>query len=110
LPEPKIRITIIDDSDERACEGKCGTDWSKPQSLAQARETIAGQFGDGVRLEYVDLQKAGDTDFLREIKSQTKGMPLPMLFSNGRPRIAGQFDLRQLIDVVEVDLEKAEGA
>jgi len=105
LPEPRVRVTIIDDSAARSCEGNCGVDWSKPESLAPAREKISERFGDDVRLEYVDLSQATDTGFLREVGLQTKGMPLPILLANGRPRIAGEFDLRQLMDVIEVDLE-----
>ena len=32
-------------------------------------------------------------------------MPLPVLLANGRPRIAGEFDIRQLLDVIEAGLE-----
>jgi hypothetical protein len=108
LPEPKVTVTIIDDTSVHACEGDCAVDWAKPKSLAQARQKIADRFGDDVGLEYVDLPKAAETDFLREVKARTTGMPFPILLANRDPRIAGEFDLRQLIDVIEAELEKTE--
>jgi hypothetical protein len=38
-----------------------------------------------------------------EIRS--KGLSVPLLLINGRLRVAGQFDIRQIIDAVEAEME-----
>lgn len=108
MPEPRVRITIVDDSTSQTCAANCGTDWSSPEALRTARQDILSRFGDEAKLEYVDLPKATDNEDLRRIKSQVSGLPLPVLLTNGRPRIAGEFDGRQLMDVIEADLEEME--
>jgi glutaredoxin len=106
LPEPRVRIAIVSDtSSSQACAAKCGIDWSKPEILGAARQQVVERFGDTASLEYVDLPKSGNTAAVKKMKSAVKGMPLPVLLANGRPHIAGQFDLRQVMDVIEAALE-----
>lgn len=106
MPEPRIRITIVDDSSGRdACEGNCGVDWSSPEAFGEALEKVAERFGERARLTYVDLPKARESKNLASIRKRIQGMPLPVLLANGKPRIAGEFDTRQLMDVIEADLE-----
>jgi hypothetical protein len=112
LPERKIRITIVDGAAGRDCAAArgcavdCGIDWSKPGQIDAARREVRSRFGDRVSLDYVDLPGAKDSPAVREMKRSLRGMPSPVLLADGRPRIAGEFDLRQLMDVIEVGLEE----
>jgi hypothetical protein len=105
LANSGIKITIIDDSVNQPCSGNCGNDWSQPEAINTARQEIYNRFGPLVELEYIDLPKAEGLPDVRRIKTLVQGMPLPVLLANGRPRIAGEFDMRQLMDVVETDIE-----
>ena len=106
MPERKVRITIVDDtSSPRACTGNCGTDWSSAESTNATREQISARFGGLAELEYVDLHRAGNKPVTAKLRGTVTGMPFPVLLADGRPRIAGEFDLRQILDVIEVDLE-----
>ncbi len=100
-----VRITIIDDSTADLCDANCGVDWSKPEAVDLARERISERFGDRAKLEYLDLPNARRTKRLHDIREKIAGLPMPVLLSNGHPRIAGEFDTRQLLDVIEADLE-----
>lgn len=106
MPEPRVKIAIVaDPSSSQACAAKCGTDWSKPEILTAARQQVLDRFGDLASLEYVDLPRSGNAAAVKKMKSTVKGMPLPVLLANGRPRIAGEFDFRQVMDVIEAALE-----
>jgi len=104
LPDPRVVVTIIDDPSVHRCEGNCAVDWSKPESLELAREKVAARFGGDARLEYVDLATAGNTDSLERLRDVAGGS-LPILVTNGRPRVFGEFDIRQILDVIEADIE-----
>ncbi len=106
MPEPRVKIAIVaDTASSQACAAKCGTDWSKPEVLGTARQQVIQRFGGLASLEYVGLPNSGNAASVRKMKSTVKGMPLPVLLANGRPRIAGEFDLRQVMDVIEAALE-----
>jgi hypothetical protein len=106
LSERKVKITIVDDTaSPRTCTGNCGTDWSRAESTNAAREQISGRFGRLAELEYVDLHRVGNKAATAKLRATVTGMPFPVLLADGRPRIAGEFDLRQIMDVIEVDLE-----
>ncbi len=106
MPRP-VRITIVDDSAAAPCDANCGTDWSRPEAVTLARQRITERFGDRAKLEYFDLRNARATKRLDDIKAKIMGLPMPVLLSNGHTRIAGEFDTRQLLDVIEADLEAA---
>jgi disulfide oxidoreductase YuzD len=107
LVERTIRVTIIDDSRGEKCDARCGVDWASGEALTLAERRIKDRFGDRIRLEYLDISDppAGcrASELVPEIKS--KDLPLPMLLVNGETRIPGQFDIRQLLDVIEVETE-----
>ncbi len=106
MPDPRVKVTIVDDSSSPSrCGEGCGTDWSKSESIEVARTQITARFGKIAALEYVDLTGSAKPAAVRKIRSTVKGMPLPVLLANGKPRIAGEFDLRQIMDVIEADLE-----
>lgn len=106
MPEPKVKITIVDDTSRPSrCTEGCGTDWTRAESIEAARQQIVRKFGRLATLEYVDLVKSTKPAAVKKMKSTVKGMPVPVLLANGRPRIAGEFDIRRILDVIEADLE-----
>ena len=72
-----------------------------------AAERIKNQFGDRVQLEYLDLARPITSDHALELSRQVrdKGLSLPLLVIDGQPRISGQFDIRQLVNAIEVEVE-----
>ena len=102
-----IQITIIDDSRRQECEAECGLDWSSPEALALANRRIKDRFGGKVRLVYLNLSEAvANHDILQWNEViKNKNLSLPLLLLNGQLRISGQFDIRQLLDTIEVELE-----
>ncbi len=107
LIEHTIQITIIDDSRGEKCDAYCGEDWSSPEALALAKQRIKDRFGDKIELQYLDLSKAmanQDTLEWNEV-IKNKNLSLPLLLINGQPRISGQFDIRQLLDAIEAEIE-----
>jgi|PlaIllAssembly_1097288.scaffolds.fasta_scaffold2768084_2 hypothetical protein len=105
LPETKLIVTIVDKANSQVCAGNCGGDWSLPEILETAQQRINQRFDKQVNLEYIDLLNAEDSENIRNIRETVKDMPLPVLLADGRPRITGAFDMRQLLDVIETCLE-----
>lgn len=102
-----IHITILDDTRKQECDASCGEDWSLPETIALANQRIKDRFGEKVTLEYLDLPGATANqrtlEWDRIIKN--KNLSLPLLLVNGELRISGQFDIRQLLDVVDAEIE-----
>jgi len=107
MNKASIEINIIDESDRRDCDAACGTDWSSPDALALATRQVRERFGGGARLEYLDLSRSTRDRQAREWRHaiREKNLSVPLLLINGRLRIAGQFDIRQLVDAVEAEME-----
>ena len=109
LPEVKLHIDIVNDNivDDRAdktCRGSCGFDWSSAETLNTVRQQVLDRFGDKIDISYNDLSKAGIKD-IHTMKEMSSEIAMPVLLVNNRLRIAGGFDSRQLMDVIEVELE-----
>ncbi|MBI2831664.1 MAG: hypothetical protein HYX79_05355 [Chloroflexi bacterium] len=102
-----MKVTIIDDSIANKCEGHCGTDWSSAESRDLAARRIEERFGGGIDLEYVDLSSPMPTNHALKFKKMAghEKIPLPLLLLDGQPKISGQFDMRQLLDAIETELE-----
>ena len=102
-----IQITIVDDSKSEKCDAHCGVDWSSAEAIALARQRIKDRFGDKIQLEYLDLSKAMANRRALELNRmvKNKNLSLPLLLINGEPRISGQFDIRQLLDVIDAEME-----
>ena len=100
-----IRVTIVIDSKGTKCEGACGLDWTSTDNLTSVQKSVAGRFGNTVEIELLDLF-SGDrrAPSLRERISEGN-FNLPLLLVNDEVRIAGEFDARQLIDTIEVEVE-----
>ncbi len=102
-----IQVTIVDDSAGEKCDARCGVDWSSVEAIALATERIKDRFGDRIQLEYLDLSKPIINHHALELRKQVmdKNLSLPLLVINGQPRISGQFNIRQLVDAIEVEVE-----
>jgi len=112
LAEHDIQITIINDSRRVECEAECGIDWSSPEALTLATRRIKDRFGDKIQLAYLDLSRGVDNDVTLKWSEviKSKNLLLPLLLVNGQLRISGRFDIRQLLDTVEVEIELGIGA
>jgi len=78
-------------------------DWSHPEILKLAEERLRSRYGAKVQLDYVDLAQLGYT--FCEVGELDEEAPFPRLLINGLVKIAGDFDLRMLLDAVEVEAE-----
>lgn len=102
-----IEILIVDDSRVEKCESSCGVDWSAAGSITLAKKQIKDRFGLRVRWKYLDLSASKGGRQVLELKREVedKGLSLPVLVVNGEPRIAGQFDLRMVLDAIDAEIE-----
>ena len=102
-----MRVYILGDSSLSRCEANCGTDWSSSEAVSLARKQVQERFGKEIELEYVDLSEAaGKEEIVRLTGEKTaEDIQLPLLVINGMTRISGQFDIRQLFDIIETEIE-----
>ncbi len=104
----KIRVTILGDSSAPPCEGDCAINWLDPEHRALATKELARRFGSDVGVEFVDVsgppQKAEQRAFI--LRARREGLTFPALLINGNTRIPGPFDMRMLLDIVEVEVER----
>ena len=107
LTKDTIQITIINGSIQQECDAHCGEDWSSPETITLAGQRIKDRFGKNVQLEYIDLSKAianrRASKWSQAINN--KNLSLPLLLINGGPRISGQFDIRQLLDAIDAEID-----
>ncbi|HEY91110.1 MAG TPA: DUF1462 family protein [Dehalococcoidia bacterium] len=97
----------MDESSRKDCDVGCGTDWSSPDALALATRQVKDRFGSEAVLEYFDVLDETDNSRANEWrqKIRERDLSVPLLLINGHLRIAGQFDIRQVIDAVEAEME-----
>ena len=102
-----VQVTIVDDSEGEKCEVHCGVDWSSVEAITLASQRIKDGFGNKIQLEYLDLSKSIANRHAVELfpGTKNKGLSLPLLLINGKPRISGQFDMRLLLDAINAELE-----
>ena len=102
-----IQVTIVDDSQGVKCDALCGVEWSSTEAISLAAERIKERFGGSVKLEYLDLAGPITSDHALKLSQQVrdKSLSLPLLVIDGQPRISGQFDIRQLVDSIETEVE-----
>ncbi len=107
MTEPTFAVEIVDDTSRRDCDADCGTDWSSAEMVALASEQVERRFGGAATIVYRDLAgdelDAGQLEMKRDIRQ--RGLSVPLLLVNGRLRVAGQFDIRQIVDAVEAEME-----
>ena len=103
-----IKVVIVDDSARvNECGVDCGESWSSAEAIDFARQRVEARFGAGIRLECIDLSESGVAVLSLELQQKIgdKILSLPLLIINGEPRISGQFDIRLLLDAIEVVIE-----
>lgn len=102
-----VEINIIDDTSRRDCDINCGTDWSSEEAITLANQQIKNRFRTEVRLEYIDLSRNVPNQQMEDwqLAIREKGLSVPLLLINGHLRVAGQFDIRQIINAIETEME-----
>ena len=107
-----VQVTIYSDSRGCAkCQAECGLDFCSLAVQQEVLDRVRERFGGRIRLDYFDLSDAETRRQNQEIVGRmvAQGLELPLLLINGKPKIAGYFDARMLVDMVEVELEMASG-
>ena len=97
-----LRVIIAYDSKGKECDARCGFNWSSTEIAGLARKRVREKFGEQVNLEIVDLSSPAASTLA--IKPGDNLMQ-PVLLIGDKPRISGPFDLRQLLDAIETELE-----
>ena len=107
LVKQDIQIIVVDDRKAKKRDAGCGIDWSSPEVIALADRQIRDRFGDIGQLEYLDLSEpfAGKLALGLRQKFGEEYQSLPVLVINGEMRIAGQFDIRMMLDAIDAELE-----
>jgi hypothetical protein len=101
-----LRVVIVNHSGSVYCQAGCGWDWSQPDRLKLAEERLQSRYGAEVQLEYVDLARSGSPPLEDcEKGEKEEEAHFPRLLINGKMKIAGDFDMRMLLDAVEVESE-----
>ena len=105
MPERPIQITILNDKRKLSCEADCGIDWSLSEAIELASQQIKERFDKETNLEYVELAQANTNIQEWKNRIEIKNLSLPLLIINGQLRISGPFDIRQLLDTIEAEIE-----
>ncbi len=111
MPKHDIQIIIVDDikgeKSHAECNAMCGIEWSSTEAIALASRQIQDRFGEEIKLEYLDLSQPAANPHTLELRQEIKNkdLSLPLLLINGQPRISGPFDIRQLLDSIEAEME-----
>lgn len=105
MPERSIQITILNDKRKLSCEADCGIDWSSSEAIELASQQIKEKFDKETNLEYVELAQTNTNVQEWKNRIETNNLSLPLLIINGQLRISGPFDIRQLLDTIEAEIE-----
>jgi len=102
-----MRVSILADNSLSGCEANCGTDWTSSEAVSLARKQVQERFGKEIELEYLELSEAAGKEEAVRLTGEkaAEDIQLPLLVINGMIRISGQFDIRQLLDVIETEIE-----
>lgn len=100
-----ILITIYHDGSQEQCAGRCGMDCSRPEDQRLIAQRLAVAFGERVKVEFVDL--GANPERGREVLDQVRRgeLMLPLVAVNGKLRLSGYFEVRQLQDAIQVEME-----
>ena len=88
---------IISNNSPSLCKAECGSDWSQPIVQTTTKKHLKEKFGDNIILDY-----CGVDDCNIEFSEVDK---FPLLVINGDIRLSGPFDMRQLFDIIETQIE-----
>jgi len=95
----------------KPCSESCGTDWLNEENQKLALENVRHRFGERVKLNFYNLADPEVREKFPEIlhKVEKEGLYLPLLMIEGEVKISGYFDLRMLLDMIEVAGEVSRG-
>ncbi|MFC2039070.1 hypothetical protein ACFLUG_04805 [Chloroflexota bacterium] len=102
-----IRVTVLGGDASGECDADCGMDWNSAESISLASGLIKERFGSQIQIEYLDISGDLADPAAAEWREMVtaNGLSLPVLLLNNRVRISGRFDIRQLLDAVEIEME-----
>jgi hypothetical protein len=105
--EAVLRVVIVNNTGSIHCQVGCGWDWSQPEHLKLAEECLLDRYGAEVQVEYIDLIHSGGLPpaGCQTEETEEEETRFPRLLINGKMKIAGDFDMRMLLDAVEVVAE-----
>ena len=107
LNDVPLSVIIVNDSEIQGCDASCGPDWSLSTSLALLKERIIEKFNDKIVIDYVDISKGENSQQKLEWHRliEDNNLSVPLLLVDGELRMSGQFDIRQILDVIEAHME-----
>jgi disulfide oxidoreductase YuzD len=94
-----VLIKIINNS-RRICQTDCSTDWTQVSAVLQTQSVLKEKFGDNVKLVYQDV--SSDETESKKYQEETS---FPLLVIEGQVRLAGRFEIRQIVDIIQAHLE-----
>jgi hypothetical protein len=100
-----IKVIVIFDSSIKKCEATCGLNWSSVETFSVLKHRIVERFGSSVELELTDIAGNDTGNFSIKERIKKEKLTLPVLLIDGIPRISGEFDARQMLDAIEVEME-----
>lgn len=86
------------------CGGSCSTGGSGPEIEKEANQLAAdlkGQYGDKIEVSYIDTDQVGLGSYPVISRVVQAGYTFPIVAINGKPRLAGGFDLNSVREVLE---------
>ena len=100
-----IEVTVVYDSSMKKCEAACGLDWSSVETFAVMKRRVTERFDATVTLELIDIASVNSRNNKLRERIKRESLLLPFLLIDNVLRISGEFDARQLLDVIEVETE-----
>jgi disulfide oxidoreductase YuzD len=100
-----VKVTIVFNSRIVQCEGHCGLDWSSAETVEMVKKRMTERFGKTIKLELLDVSSAGERNTDWQKRLEKENLSLPLLLVNNEIRIPGEFDIRQMMDTIEVEQE-----
>lgn len=86
------------------CGGSCSTGGSGPEVEKEADQLAAelkAQYGEKVDVKYIDTDQAGLNSYPMVSHVVQAGYNFPILAVNGKPRLAGGFDVASVREILE---------
>ena len=105
MPRNRIQALIVFDSTAKSCEAACGLNWADANNLNILKKRLTERLGDRIAVELLDISGENDRVNQIEIKIAREKLRLPLLLVDGKVRISGEFDIRQVLDAAEAAIE-----
>lgn len=90
------------------CGGSCSTGGSGPEMEKEADQLaneLKGQYGDKVRVQYIDTDQVGLGGYPMVLRAIQSGYNFPIVAVNGKPRLAGGLDFDSVREVLEEEIQ-----